>query len=419
MNRPTQPKCISRPRVSEARRIRDSDTTHGISEMTVRGTQLGSENNNSDTLNLALNQQDRLASTRFAFGGATGQVLRDYCERDARQAHLSAKFKLYYRLRPLIPIPVRRMLQRERSKGFKLPADWYLPKSFIRDFDKSLRREPDAVAIHPWPDGFAMSSVLTHDIETKDGLALADKLAALEEGFGFRSAWNVVPHKYRIDLGLIADLKDRGHEIGVHGYNHDGRLFESQRTFKRRAILINKAIANFGSEGFRAPMVHRNLQWMEDFDIAYDSSCFDVDPFQAMPGGVGGPWPFIAGKFVELPYTLPQDHTLLMSLGERTPSIWIDKLAFVRSLAGMALLITHPDYLDTPQRLGVYRQFLEHLAEQQDVWNALPREVATWWRERDDLEIVGRDASCEVVGPNAERARLFSLSELQPSETDE
>jgi peptidoglycan/xylan/chitin deacetylase (PgdA/CDA1 family) len=244
---------------------------------------------------------------------------------------------------------------------------------------------------------------------------LVDKLAAMEEEFGFRSAWNFVPHKYKVDFGLIEDLKDRGHEIGVHGYNHDGRLFESHRTFSRRLGPINQAIADFGSLGFRAPMVHRNLQWMEDLEIDYDSSCFDIDPFQAMPGGVGGPWPFISGKFVELPYTLPQDHTLLISLGEGTPRIWIEKLARLRSLAGMALLITHPDYLDTPSRLGIYRQFLEHLCDQQKVWHALPREVADWWRQRDELNTVGIGLSSEVIGPEAARARVFSLSDLQPS----
>ena len=355
-------------------------------------------------------------STRFAFDGAAGSVLRQYFDWDVAQARLSAKFKLYYKLRPFIPIPIRQMLQRGRNQGFEVPADWYLPTDFVSDFRDALASEPDAVAIHPWPDGFQMSCVLTHDVETKEGLGLVDQLAAVEEEFGLRSSWNVVPYLYDVDFDLLADLKDRGHEVGVHGFNHDGRLFESHRTFRRRTKRINQAIANFGSEGFRAPMVHRNLQWMEALDVVYDSSCFDIDPFQAMPGGVGGPWPFIAGKFVELPYTLPQDHTLLISLTESTPRIWIEKLDYLRRIAGMSLLITHPDYLDTPGRLDVYRMFLEHVSEQQDVWHALPCEVADWWRQRDQLQINGAGETYELVGPSAERARIISLSDLQPGE---
>jgi len=353
--------------------------------------------------------------TQFAFAGPVGEVLRDHYDRDAKQARLSAKFKLYYRLRPYIPIPLRQFLQRGRNQGIEMPRNWYLPSGFVDDFRAEVLRKPKTLAIHPWPDNFAMSVVLTHDVETKEGVALVDRLAKLEEQYGFRSVWNFIPYKYKIDRGLIDDLKARGHEIGIHGYNHDGRLFESRRTFERRTGPINRSIADHGSVGFRAPMVHRNLTWLQDLDVDYDASCFDVDPFQAMPGGVGGPWPFIVGKFVELPYTLPQDHTLLVSLGETTPEIWIEKLDYLRRLAGMALLITHPDYLDTPERLGVYRQFLEHLTQQRDVWYALPNEIAVWWRQRNELEIVGSGDSARLVGPMADRARTFFLDELQPS----
>ncbi len=352
-------------------------------------------------------------STRFAFDGLPGEVLRDHLQRDAQQARLSSKFKLYYRLRPLIPIPLRQLLQRGRNQGIDVPDSWYLPAAFINDFQASIERQGDPLAIHPWPDGYQMASVLTHDVETKSGMELIDDVATIEEQYGLRSAWNVVPYKYKVDFGLLADLKQRGHEIGVHGYNHDGRLFESQRTFNRRAAPINRAIAEFGSTGFRAPMVHRNLQWLQALNIDYDSSCFDCDPFQPMAGGVGGVWPFIAGKFVELPYTLPQDHTLFVTLGETTPRIWIEKLKYLRQLAAMAMLITHPDYLDSPQRLTIYREYLEHLAQQSDCWHALPHEIACWWRQRDQLTIAGGGESSGVTGPEAVRAKLFSLSELK------
>jgi len=128
-------------------------------------------------------------------------------------------------------------------------------------------------------------------------------------------------------------------------------------------------------------MVHRNLAWLQELNIEYDASCFDIDPYQPMPGGVGCIWPFIAGRFVELPYTLPQDHTLMITLGEQDDSIWRRKLAYLRQRAGMALLITHPDYLDTPARLNIYRSFLEHVRETGGYWHALPREAAAWARD--------------------------------------
>ncbi|WP_146398402.1 hypothetical protein [Planctomycetes bacterium CA13] len=345
---------------------------------------------------------------RFAFGGRAGQVLQDHFERDVHLAVLSAKFKLYYRLRPFIPIPLRQWLQRGRNQSIEVSQSWYLPIDFLNDFQTAIEREGDAVAIHPWPDGFQMAVSLTHDIETAQGMKWIDQLAAMEEKLGLRSSWNVVPYKYKVDPCIIKDLQQRGHEVGIQGYNHDGRLYESRRTFMRRSGSINKAIAKYGSVGFRSPMVHRNFQWLQDLDVQYDASSFDTDPFQAMPGGVGGVWPFMVGKFVELPYTLPQDHTLMVSLGETTPRIWLKKLEFLRSMAGMAMVITHPDYLDSPKRLEIYRRFLDHVAEQTDCWKALPRDVASWWRQRDELEIVDD----RIVGSLASRARLWPLHEL-------
>lgn len=357
----------------------------------------------------------------FVFDGKPGEVLRRHFEQDAAGARLSAKFRLYYKLRPWIPIPMRQWLQRGRNQAIEAVSDWFVPSNFIHEFRRSVESSTRLV-VHPWPDDWQMAASLTHDVETQVGFGLIDSLAKIEEEHGLRSAWNIIPHKYKVDLGLLRDLQQRGHEIGVHGYNHDGRLFESKRLFDSRVTPINAALQRYAATGFRAPMVHRNLAWLQSLQVDYDASTFDVDPYQAMPGGVGGVWPFMAGKFVELPYTLPQDHTLLISLGETTPAIWIRKFECLRSLAGMAMLVTHPDYLDTPGRLRPYRDFLGYLAEQSDCWTTLPREIAAWWRIRDSLTVRAneppdirvpssiRSPGDGITGDQSERARLVSLA---------
>jgi peptidoglycan/xylan/chitin deacetylase (PgdA/CDA1 family) len=271
--------------------------------------------------------------------------------------------------------------------------------------------------IHPWPDGAQFSFVLTHDVETADGMRRIAAIADLEEELGMRSSWNIVPHKYPLDWGLIRDLQDRGFEIGVHGYNHDGKLFTSRSTFRRRTPAMNAALTDFDAVGFRAPMVHRNLEWLQSLNVDYDASCFDVDPFQSMPGGVGGMWPFIAGKFVELPYTLPQDHIVFIALGERDGRIWQAKLDYISRLCGMALIITHPDYLDSELRIGLYRDLMLRAREMAGVWHALPKDVAAWWRERDESQLaMGTDGSYFVQGPAANRGRAAKIcSQLERS----
>lgn len=345
---------------------------------------------------------------RFPFDGSIGEIQQKHFLLDVAKAQLSKNFKLYYRLRPFIPIWCRQILQRGRNQSIETSKNWYVPEDFIGDLRQAVETQDNQVQVHPWPDGHRMSSCLTHDVETKTGHDLVDQLATIEESYGFRSAWNFIPYHYNIDQGLLQDLKQRGHEIGVHGYNHDGRLFESKRTFNARIGPINQALFDMQSVGFRAPMVHRNLDWLQNLECDYDASCFDIDPFQAMPGGVGSPWPFIAGKLVELPYTLPQDHTLFLTLGESSARTWIDKLAYLRRISGMALLITHPDYLDTSSRLNVYREFLDHLTQQDSCWHVLPRQIAAWWRERNEIQTLHESGTTENFG----RGRPFDVQQL-------
>lgn len=299
---------------------------------------------------------------------------------DACSVCLSPIYQAYYRFaRPIMPLAVRQWIQRRKKVQFD--PQWYLPQEFVNRLDCELNLSASDLADQLWPERASFSIGLTHDVETAEGIKNIARIADMEEELGFRSSWMFVPHKYQIDQGLIRDLKQRGFEIGIHGYNHDGKLFSSKKLFSKRIPAINQAIENFGASGFRSPMVHRNLGWQQELNIDYDTSCFDIDPFQASPGGVGMIWPFIAGKFVELPYTLPQDHTLFIRLGHQDDQVWRDKLEFLIRHHGMALMLTHPDYLG-PRELDIYRGFLEHVKSHENFWHALPRDIAQWWRSR-------------------------------------
>ena len=360
---------------------------------------------------------------RFAVGGNAGRVMEDFFLEDASGAKLSPKFRLYYRLRPLIPIWLRQRMQKTHGDGMcDISKDWFIPVEFLEKFEaairKDLKRNPDARMIHPWPDGSEMCVSLTHDVETIDGVKLVDGLAKLEESHGFRSCWYFIPHKYPIDPGLIKDLKQRGHEVGVHGYNHDGRLFSSSSVFEKRRGPIEKAFKNLDAVGFRAPMVHRNLDWIETLGPKYDASCFDIDPYQAMPGGVGSFWPFMKGDMVELPYSLPQDHTLFVTMGKDDIEIWKRKLSFLSRWRGMAMLVSHPDYLNTEARLGHYESFLEHLKTLETSWFALPDEITDWWIEREQSQIVSTESGeLEIDGLARGRGRILTLSDLLQRKT--
>lgn len=307
---------------------------------------------------------------------------------------LSLPKRIYYTLKPFIPrklIQVLRQLYSGDVTQVHTP-NWPIDDRFVLFRMEVLRQfillsGGEAIKYRPlWPEGRRFSFVLTHDIETAAGQSFVREIADLEEGLGFRSAYNFVLERYALDLSLMEELRERGFEVGCHGVKHDGKLFSSHEEFSRRAAIINQKTKEYQMRGFRAPLTHRNPVWMQSLDIEYDESFFDTDPFEPIPGGAMSIWPYFLGRFVELPYTLVQDFSLTNILGETTPRIWIEKVEFLRKYRGMALLNSHPDYLKSPVTYKVYADFLAEMKKSADYWHALPGEVAAWWKYRTGVE---------------------------------
>jgi hypothetical protein len=309
---------------------------------------------------------------------------------------LSAARRLYYRLKPMVPraLVVRgRNRLRERSQR-AFPLGWPIEdryRRFLWDAIGALMRlegRSELPFIAFWPHGARYALVLTHDVETAEGQAFVPHVADLEERLGFRSSFNFVAERYPLDPGLLRDLVARGFEVGLHGRRHDGRELRSRQVFEAHAPDVNRHLRRLGAVGFRSPLTHRHPEWMQSLDVEYDASFFDSDPFEPMPGGTMSLWPFRIGRFVELPYTLVQDSTLVEILGERGPRLWLEKVAYIRRFLGMALVNSHPDYLRERGYRDVYTALLEELRDDGRRWSALPRDVARWWRRRGEAESI-------------------------------
>ena len=310
---------------------------------------------------------------------------------------LSTTKRLYYLLKPILPRCFTRSLRQfygdYTQKHF--PLSWPIEERYVRflwDIMKNLLQtagKNETEFIHFWPRGYRFAFVLTHDIETARGQANVNKIVELEESLGFRSSFNFIPERYKIDEHLIRSLRERSFEIGIHGLKHDGKLFSSREVFNKRATKINKYLASFGAVGFRAPLTHRQPAWMQSLNIEYDTSFFDTDPYEPIPGGTMSIWPFEIGHFIELPYTLAQDYTLMNFKKEKTPRIWLEKVDFIEKYHGMVLLNTHPDYLLNPKNRQIYETFLWLMKIRGNTWHALPRDVAAWWRKRANANMIG------------------------------
>lgn len=318
-------------------------------------------------------------------------ILNTFFRQCSQKNYFRLSNRLYYSyLRPVIPLPLRKKLQ-IKYHASKIRYNENFIDSRLVDL---IYGNPDngerAKSFYPGINRSAL--ILTHDVETQEGFGNIPKIIELENSLGFKSSWNIVPYKYKIDQGIIDSIRDAGHEIGIHGYNHDGRLYYSKKIFLKRAQHINKAIDKYRAVGFRSPSMHRNLEWLQELNIVYDASCFDYDPFQPFPGGTGSIWPFIAGKFVELPYTTPQDYVVFNFLRRTDISIWREKIHWLLDNRGMILTLFHPDYLIEKAHFETYRNLLEFLKSLSGLWHCLPVEMAAWWKSRSCEPKVSRDS---------------------------
>lgn len=292
--------------------------------------------------------------------------------------------KSYYELKPLIPRHVQIVLHQ-----------WYTQRK--RSYCKNWPIDIHAADIRPpwsqWPGNKRFALVLTHDVETAEGVAKCPLLMQMEEQLGFRSSFNFVPEKYNTPDNLLKKIKANGFEIGVHGLLHDGKLYKSRQIFMERAQRINRYLEQWQAVGFRSPSMHHNLSWLHNLNIAYDASTFDTDPFEPDSSGTCRIFPFWVHRgtntdegYAELPYTLVQDSTLFLFLQESTIDIWIEKLDWLVQKGGMALVNVHPDYMNftSDKQLTseypstLYQQFLEYIKTRHAgmYWHALPQEMA-------------------------------------------
>jgi peptidoglycan/xylan/chitin deacetylase (PgdA/CDA1 family) len=321
--------------------------------------------------------------------------------------------RLYQLAKKVLPDSARLAIQRSYAiqRGHSKFPRWPYEDALIQNYSSALARLTDGSEesmpyIHFWPNDKDFCVVLTHDVETQRGFELIYLMEEIEKQYGFRSCWNIVPERYPIKQEKIEQLKADGFEIGIHGLNHDGKLFMSKKIFRSRVQKINAYGKRYEAAGFRVPLMHRNPEWMQDLDFEYDMSYFDTDPYQTQSGGCCSIFPFFLGRLVELPCTMPQDHIVFYILQNQSLDIWKEKLEWLSCQNGMVLTLFHPDYMYTEKRLYLYEDLLKTIAENKNYWAALPRQVALWWRERSESELVNNGLGWIIQGKASGRGSI-------------
>jgi hypothetical protein len=350
-----------------------------------------------------------------------GEVMLQFWSEGYRQAGHSpilasartALLRSYYLLRPALPRRLQLRFRRAftRVQGRSSFPSWPVEDSlhtlyaWLFGLLAELAGRP-VPFLAPWPDGRSWALVLTHDVETDAGYRNLDLLREPERELGYRSSWNFVPLRYRVADDTVRALKEEGCEVGVHGLRHDGRDLGSRRLLARRLPAMRTYANRWQAVGFRSPATQRKWEWMPRLGFDYDSSYSDTDPYEPQPGGCCSYLPYFNERMVELPITLPQDHTMFSILQRPDAEMWLRKAQLLRERHAMVLLLTHPDYASDPRVTEGYRSLLESFRGDGTVWHALPREVAAWWRQRA-CSTVRRDGDgWRIEGPAMASGRI-------------
>src|SRR6185437_16175081 len=138
---------------------------------------------------------------------------------------------VYYLLKPILPwrlrIALRRWRGQRRRKAF----------ASVWPIDNEAATVPH---VWPgWPEGKKFAFVLSHDVEGLKGIRRVPRLVELTKKYGFRALFNLIPiGEYQVDRQLLSFLNESGFEVGVHGLEHDGKLYQSKEKFPAKVAQI-------------------------------------------------------------------------------------------------------------------------------------------------------------------------------------
>ena len=331
-------------------------------------------------------------------------------------------FDAYYFFRPSMAVRFRKYLQLAYLSGWRsIPfPTWPVDRSADRITERALALGIEASGVDSvpfiwfWPNGHSSCAILTHDVETEVGRDFCSTLMDLDDSYGMKSAFQVIPEcRYEVPASFLANIRERGFEVNVHDLNHDGMLFSDEKTFMQRVRSINKYGREFGARGFRAGVMYRNQEWYHALEFEYDMSVPNVAHLEPQRGGCCTIMPYFIGNVLELPLTTTQDYTLFHVLGKRSIDLWESEIDAIQTHHGLISILVHPDYVTDKWAQEIYAELLRHLADRasaDNIWLATPAEVNGWWRTRSKLCLTRENENWQIIGEGRERARIAYAS---------
>lgn len=213
---------------------------------------------------------------------------------------------------------------------------------------------------------------LTHDIDSAYGYKNLDAAMGIEKDMGIKATYFIVGSLMEKFPKETSSLSAGGHEIGLHGLHHDDKLSFYSASRIRGIFSKAKGIINdFNIKGFRSPMLFRSDALFDAIRDAflYDSSVPDTGIFSpyARASGCCSIFPYYRKGVLEIPVTLPIDSSFVFSgIGcEDALELWKGKAAWIESMGGAAVLLTHlePHFMNERRIQKSYKSFLRFMVD--------------------------------------------------------
>ncbi len=351
-------------------------------------------------------------------------LLERYPAQERDLSHQVLLRSVYYAVRPLLPVTIRRHFQRLYLADWEdiwFPH-WPVDVTVERFLERCLALLMKAQGLDTlpfiwfWPDAYDSCAIVTHDVETKDGRDFCSSLMDIDDSVGIKSAFQIIPEgRYAVSPAFLSEIRRRGFEINIQDLNHDGNLFRDQKQFMRRIAAVNRYGREFGAAGFRAGVMYRNQEWCHELDFEYDMSIPNAAHLEPQRGGCCTVFPYFIGRLLELPLTTTQDYSLFHILKECSLELWERQIELIRQKHGLISILVHPDYIRGKREQVIYLELLRHLdslRRTENVWITTPAHLNAWWRARSKLSLIRDGSEWRITGAGSERA-LVAFARLE------
>lgn len=254
-----------------------------------------------------------------------------------------------------------------------------------------------------WPGGKRAALLLIEDVEAEyqNAAAFADLLEEIEMPGTFFAVSQLVMEDPELGPRLA-----RAGEVGSQTSDHNpvaGLAYRDQAVRLRRSWT--EIMDWTGSEpgGLRPPEEAFDTNTLRAWSEAGGSYVLAVNQARS-----GSPEVHRFGDdrvVILLPRLLKDDYNVFVQEGalrsERLSEAFLEGIGKLRAIGGVAVVAVHTQIVGAGRRLDAVRDVAGAAVTQGDWWIAEAREVANWWKARDQVRLTVRESSIQEIAADS------------------